>query len=222
MNLICPLRCGGCNVHGHTLCPQCIDSFLVVDEETSCPICGMPVGIRKACGRCIAEKNMFAEGLYGFYYENRLRDAMHAFKFSGRKDVGRCLVGLVEEKISAFSDKFDCIIPIPVTEKRLRERGFNQSFILAEEIARMTGRPVLHSMLRKTKETKDQYTLSREERRKNIKGAFSLTGNTSLKGKMVLLVDDLYTTGQTSREAARILYQGKAQSVVLFALARTP
>ncbi len=117
----------------------------------------MPVGIREVCGRCIDEKNLFEEGLYGFYYKDRLRDAIHAFKFSGRKDVGRYLVRLAEKKIAAFSAKFDSIIPLPVTEKRLRERGFNQSFILAEEISRMTGKPVHHSTLRKIKETKDQY-----------------------------------------------------------------
>jgi ComF family protein len=182
----------------------------------------MPVGIRSVCGKCLSEKNGFEEGLYGFYYENRLRDAIHSFKFSGRKDVGKHLVGLVEKKITAFSPKFDCIIPLPVTEKRLRERGFNQSFILAQEISQMTGKPVYHSYLHKTKDTKDQYALSREERKKNIKGAFSLAKQANLKGKKVLLVDDLYTTGQTAGEATRILYRGKPESIVFFALARTP
>jgi competence protein ComFC len=222
VNLIYPLHCGGCNAHGFILCPECIDSFSSVEEETSCPICGMPVGIRKVCGRCIDEKNLFQEGLFGFYYENRLRDAIHSFKFSGRKDVGRHLIALVEKKITSFSAKFDCIIPLPVTEKRLRERGFNQSFILAEEISRITSKPIHHSILYKTKETKDQYTLSKDERKKNIRGAFALANNTNLKGKKALLVDDLYTTGQTAREATKILYRGKTESVFFFALARTP
>jgi ComF family protein len=182
----------------------------------------MPVGIRSICGKCVSEKTLLQEGLYGFYYENRLRDAIHSFKFSGRKDVGKFLVGLVEKRITAFSAKFNCIVPLPVTEKRLRERGFNQSFILAEEISRMTGKPVYHSALRKAKETKDQYSLSKDERKKNIKGAFSLVNDASLEGKKVLLVDDLYTTGQTAKEAARTLIRGKADSVVFFALARTP
>jgi competence protein ComFC len=192
MDLVYPLRCGGCGTNGHTLCKECIDTFLYVDEESSCPMCGMPVGIRSVCGKCLDEKNLFKEGLYGFYYENKLRDAIHSFKFSGRKDVGKRLVCLIEERIVAFSARFDCIIPLPVTEKRLKERGFNQSFIIAEEISRMAGKPLYHSILHK------------------------------IKGKKVLLVDDLYTTGQTAREAARILLKGKAESVVFFALARTP
>jgi ComF family protein len=182
----------------------------------------MPVGTRSVCGKCLFEKNVFEEGLYGFYYENRLRDAIHSFKFSGRKDVGKLLVSLIEERIVAFSAKFDCIIPLPVTEKRLRERGFNQSFIIAEEISRISSKPIYHSILHKVKETRDQYALSRDERKKNIRGAFSLTNEATVRGKSALLVDDLYTTGQTAREAARVLLNGKAKSMVFFALARTP
>jgi ComF family protein len=222
MDLVYPLRCGGCGTYGYILCPECIGSFLPVEGETSCPICGMPVGTRRACGRCLGEKHLFEEGLYGFYYESRLRDAIHSFKFSGRKDVGRYLVSLVKGAIMAFSDKFDCVAPLPVSEKRLRERGFNQSFILAEEISKMTGKPVYHSVLLKQRETRDQYTLSKDDRKKNIRGAFSLSGDVNLRGRKVLLVDDLYTTGETAREASRILRQGKAESVVFFALARTP
>lgn len=198
--------------------------FQMVEEGLSCPVCGMPLGIRKLCGRCLDKKRLFHEGLYGFYYENRLREAIHSFKFSGRKDVGRRLVRLVESKIVAFAHQFNCIIPLPVTDKRLRQRGFNQSYILAEEISGMTGRPIFHSILLKTRETKDQYTLSKEERKKNVRGAFSLDHKVShvITGKSVLLVDDLYTTGQTAREATRVLLQVKPERVVLFALARTP
>jgi len=174
------------------------------------------------CGSCIGEKGAFEEGLYGFYFENKLRDAVHSFKFTGRKDVGKRLVGLMKEKIIPFSEKFDCIVPMPVTEKRLKKRGFNQSFIVAEEISRMTGKPVYHAILQKTKETRDQYSLARDERRKNVRGVFALSDGREIRGKRVLLVDDLYTTGATAREASRTLMRGKTRTVVLFALARTP
>lgn len=221
MDLVYPLRCGGCGTNGYVLCKECTDTFLPVDEETSCPLCGLPVGVRSVCGKCLGDKNLFDEGIYGFYYENRLRDAIHSFKFSGRKDVGKYLIGLVERKIAASSSRFDCIVPLPVTEKRLKERGFNQSFILGEEISKISGKPVLHSALKKTKETKDQYSLSKDARKRNVKNAFSLSGDAKIKEKRVLLVDDLYTTGHTAREATRILLRGKAGGVVFFALART-
>ena len=174
------------------------------------------------CGECIDEKRGFQEGHYGFYFENRLRDAVHAFKFEGRKDVGKCLVSLVREKAAALSDVADVIIPVPVTEKRLKERGFNQSFIISEEISSLTNRPVLHNVLRKTRETADQFTLSKDERRKNIRGVFAVTDRKRMEvaGKRVLLVDDLFTTGYTVREASRALLKGKAERVTVFALAR--
>jgi ComF family protein len=221
MDLVYPLHCGACNASGHIVCKECVNTFLPVEEESSCPLCGLPVGTRNVCGKCLGNKNLFEEGIYGFYYENRLRDAIHSFKFSGRKDVGKYLVGLVAKKITAWSSRLDCIIPLPVTEKRLRERGFNQSFILAEEISKLTNKPICHSVLLKTKETRDQYTLSKDERKKNVKNAFSLARDAKLRGKKVLLVDDLYTTGQTAREAARTLLRGRVEGVVFFALART-
>lgn len=172
------------------------------------------------CGECIDGKKGFHEGCYGFYFEGRLRDAIHAFKFGGRKDVGKFLVSLINEKITFLAGGLDAIIPIPVTEKRLKERGFNQSFIISEEISRIISRPVLHNALRKRKETKDQLTLSKDERKRNIKGAFELKSIHGLAGKRILLVDDLFTTGYTVREASRILLGGGVERVTVFALAR--
>ncbi len=172
------------------------------------------------CGECIVEERGFREGHYGFYFENRLRDAIHAFKFQKRKDVGRYLVSLIREKVAALSEKVDAIIPVPITEKRLRERGFNQSFIIGEEISGITGCPVLHATLLKTRETKDQYSLSKDERRTNIKGVFAVKDKISIQGKRLLLVDDLFTTGYTVREASRVLLKAGAAEVIVFALAR--
>lgn len=163
----------------------------------------------------------FQGGCYGFYFENRLRDALHAFKFQNRKDVGKQLVSLVQDKIASLGERIDAVVPIPITEKRLKERGFNQSFIIAEEIGQIIARPVRHSILLKTKETKDQYSLTRDERRQNIKGVFAVKDGKSIKGKRILLVDDLFTTGYTVREAARVLSREKADEIIVFALART-
>ncbi len=222
LDIFYPLRCGGCGDRGSSLCKDCIGSFRVVDEGSSCPVCGRWIGKSIVCGGCIGEDRGFERGHYGFYFEGRLRNAMHAFKFNGRKDIGRRLVFLSKEKILSFADAFDCIVPVPVTEKRLKERGFNQSFIIAEEIAKLSGREIGHSVLLKKKDTRDQYSLTREERKKNVKGVFAVQDKSTIKGKKVLLVDDLFTTGYTAREAAETLLRSHAGEVLFFALARTP
>lgn len=174
------------------------------------------------CGACIESRPCFERGYYGFYFEGPLREALLAFKFKGRKDVGRLLIRLLEREIEAMREEFDLIVPLPVTERRLKERGFNQSYLMAEEIGMITGKPLGLSSIHKQKETKDQYTLSREERRKNVRGAFAIRETEAVRSKRILLVDDLMTTGNTVGEASHVLLSAKAKAVVVFALARTP
>ncbi len=211
-----------CGADGAVLCEGCIDEFRRVEDHEACPVCGRWLGTAVLCGECSGARRPFVKGSYGFYYEGRLRDAIHAFKFNGQKEVGRRLVRIVEDKVRALSGEFDRIVPVPVSGRRLRERGFNQSFIIAAQIAGITGKDLCHGALVKRGMTKDQYTLPRIERRKNIKGAFFVQDRASVMDKRILLVDDLFTTGYTAGEAARTLKAAGSGDVALFALARTP
>ena len=222
LDIFYPLYCGGCNTLGSTLCESCIETFRPVEGETTCPICGRLVGKSIVCGACMEEKRAFHRGYFGFYFEGKLRDVIHAFKFHGRRDAGRFLVRLMGGRLNTIADTFDCIVPVPVTERRLLERGFNQSFIIGEEIAKITGKEIYPSVLVKTRKTKDQYSLSKKERKKNIRGAFAVKNGSRIKDKRVLLVDDLFTTGYTAQEASRSLIRSSAGEVIIFALARTP
>lgn len=223
LELVYPTYCGGCGGQGDALCRACLDSFRPVDRTGTCPVCGRWTGEAVECGACITDPALFERGHFGYVFEGPVRKALHAFKFRGRKDVGRALVRTLEEQITSMASDFDLIVPLPVTEKRLRARGFNQSFIVSVEISRMTGKPVDHRTLRKTRETQDQYTLPKKERKKNLVRAFSIEGSgEALKGKRVLLVDDLYTTGNTAREASKTITRAKTAAILFFALARTP
>ena len=222
LNIVHPVYCGGCGKAGDTICKNCLDSFAIVEDDLTCPVCGRQVGSKIVCGECIQHDRGFERGYFGFYFEDKLREAVHSFKFQGRRDVGKRLVYVIREKIVSFSDRFDCIIPIPVTEKRLRERGFNQSFIIGDEISKITGNPIYHSILCKVRETKDQFSLHRDERKKNVKGVFTAKDVDRIKAKRVLLVDDLFTTGYTAKEASRVLKKAGVRSTLFFALARTP
>ena len=222
-SVFCPLTCSGCNRESdRVICEECIDTFRPVVTESACPVCGRQTGTDVLCGSCIKNKNTFQQGYFGYYFEGRLRDTIHAFKFNGRTDAGKYLVHLMKERVFLIRNTFDCIIPVPVTAKRLHQRGFNQSFIIGEEIAGITQKPVYPSVLFKTKETKDQFTLSKKERKQNVRGVFSVRRVNQIAGKRVLLVDDLFTTGYTANEATRVLMKASARAVTFFALARTP
>lgn len=174
------------------------------------------------CGSCSGSKTWFRRGSFGFEYDGALREAIHAFKFQGAGKIGRQLVRLVSDKFHGLDREVDCIVPVPVSEGRLRERGFNQSYIIADEIAALTGLAVEHTALVKNEGVRDQFSLSRNERKKNIRGAFRVKRPDLVNGRRILLVDDLFTTGYTAAEAARTLTRAGSSDIVLFALGRTP
>lgn len=123
--------------------------------------------------------------------------------------------------ISSYPDLqgFDVIIPVPLHIKRLRERGFNQSLLLARAVGRKNNIPVNPFGLKRIRWTEPQVNLSGKERKINVKGAFEFHGD--VKGKTVLLIDDVYTTGATVAECSKVLKKGGAKGVCVLTLART-
>jgi len=222
LNIVYHHTCASCGEKGDIICKRCRDSFLIIDYNNVCPLCGRHVGKRILCGECMLTKRYFSEGYFGFVYENKLKEAIHTFKFKGRPEVGRYLVSFIEHVVTLLANKIDLIVPVPITEKRLKERGFNQSYIISQEISKIIHKPVADDALIKSRETKNQYLLSREDRKKNIKGAFTLKKPDIIKDKNILLVDDLYTTGFTANEASYIINKARPRTIIFFALARTP
>ncbi len=157
----------------------------------------------------------FRRGLFGFEYDGAIREAIHAFKFDGCKSIGRQLGQMVCEKVLALKSGIDLIVPVSLSARRLGERGFNQSYVIAEEISALLGSAIDYSALVKKDDVRDQ-------RKKNIKYAFRVKRPQNVKGRRILLVDDLFATGYTASEASRTLIQTGSAEVVLFALARTP
>ncbi len=133
--------------------------------------------------------------------------------------MGRFLrTGLPLEIMSAETS-FDLVVPTPLHWRRRLKRGFNQADLLARELSRTTGIPLLRA-LRKTKNTQVQSTLSGPQRRRNVKGAFRVKNAASISKKRILLVDDVYTTGATANACAKVLKDAGAQSVAVLTLAR--
>lgn len=151
-----------------------------------------------------------------------MKDLLHLFKYREKT----ALRLFFADRMSAFLkmygislSAFDFLVPVPLHPARLRERGYNQSALLAQELGRTARRPVLGRSLFRIRNTKSQTTLRQKERWTNIQSAFTIKYPFVFKHKNILIVDDLFTTGATTSEAARVIKQAGAQQVVVLTLA---
>jgi len=147
------------------------------------------------------------------YKDPNVRKAIEAIKFGFNRELVKVLVGGRTPKLES-----DLVVPVPLHWRRLNWRGFNQ----AEEIAKaIDGQPLrLSKMLIRTKNTKQQARLKLEERKENVKGAFKVVNRDKLKGKRILLMDDVFTTGESMKECCRVLKRAGASQVWGLVLAR--
>jgi ComF family protein len=219
LDLIFPPRCVGCGSEGSFLCSQC-KSALAHLHPPLCPRCGIPLHADSYCYAC---KNYQREidGIRSLFPLNGVvRRAVLQFKYQNVKALAAPLADLMWEYLSMHHMPADALVPVPLHPRRLRERGYNQSSLLAVELGRLTSCPVAEGALLRTKNTPPQTkTKSAEERRQNVAGAFSCLGR-RLSGRRVLLIDDVCTSGATHDACATALKRAGTASVWGLTLAR--
>ena len=185
--------------------------------------CGLPLAPgRPACARCRRNRQPFAAGASLGPYEGPLRVAIHELKYRGRRRVAARLAEamLEDDPTRALVAGSDVLVPVPLHPRRLRERGFNQSALLAREVGRRTGRPCGDGVLVRRKDTSPQAGLSAAARRRNVDAAFAVRRRGLVAGHVVVLVDDVFTTGATAYACARALRDAGADEVRLLSVAR--
>jgi ComF family protein len=151
-----------------------------------------------------------------------MRECIHLFKYGRRVILQKPLAGILTEFASQYLDmsNIDMLVPVPLHSLKLREREFNQSALLCEGIYRSFKCPVIKNNLYRTRWTLPQIELTAEERRKNLSGAFGCRRPQEFRGKRVLLIDDVYTTGATVLECSRVLKKAGAKNIDVVTLAR--
>jgi ComF family protein len=151
-----------------------------------------------------------------------VREALHAFKFRGRRrlaePLGDLLIAAVEGRLPLGLP--DLLVPVPLHRRREHERGFNQALLLARRLGRAWDRPVRDDVLVRVVATPSQTALEAPQRRANVRGAFRLRRPELIAGRHVIVVDDILTTGATVSECARVLQGGGAATVGILAAAR--
>ena len=146
--------------------------------------------------------------------------ALHRYKYVPDVSLAPALARLMLRQAPYDSSSYDMMVPVPLHIQRLRWRGFNQAQLLVREICRAARVPVDPFVLERTRATAPQVELDTSARRRNVAGAFSVTDSRRLRGRSVLLVDDVYTTGATANECSRALLRGGAARVDVLVLAR--
>lgn len=236
LDFVLPPQCRICGARtaGEPIPWVCQRCWLAIEYITPpiCLQCGQPLaappeGIASAehrCGACLLQPPPYERARAVGLYSGALRDIIHAMKY-------RRIYGLVRPLAELLQSQFlyhwgDCLpeafVPVPLHRRRLREREFDQAFALANYLSRATGIPLWADVLVRHRPTASQVGLNAVQRRHNVQGAFTIRTplRCRCRGKTLLLIDDVYTTGATAQECARLLRQAGAARVEVYALAR--
>lgn len=212
LDLLFPRRCVGCGRYGDLLCRNCAAS-LSRALPPRCPRCWQPWAAGSVCLSCQEEPPSFDGATTPYIYEGTARKALWALKYDGVSALAGPMGHLMAEHWEQAGITVDVVVPVPLHPRRRRQRGYNQSALLAREVARRCGLPLAEESLRRIRMTPPQMrTTDLAQRRHNVAGAFA-AGSQQVKGQRVLLIDDVMTSGATLDACAKALRQGGARSV---------
>ena len=208
-------------------CRRCWDLIRPL-HGPSCPRCHRPCPSPSAltysptheCGDCRTREPNYSQVWAPYAYCSPLQDAIALFKYRGRVALADALSSLLLKALPERLE-FDRLMPIPLHPNRLRQREFNQSLLLADRIGSALGLPVSYRNLIRTVDTDPQISLPRAARLHNLRKAFAIRAPQDVAGARILLVDDVFTTGTTASECARVLLKAGAKQVAVLALARS-
>lgn len=204
----------------YNLCAECM-SHLPRTGEHICLSCGVPLSDEADfCIRCENSDSDFAFNRAPLVYEGEAKDAILALKFANKKYLAKTFGAMMSDEYLRRGINAEIAVFVPMTEAEEKSRGFNQSELLAREVADRLSLPLLPALV-KTKDTSSQKRLSADERAENLEGAFKCVFG-EVKNRRILLIDDVFTTGATANSCAHALLKGGAREVFVLTCAVTP
>ena len=219
LDFLFPPRCVSCGRGGDFICASCRRSLIRITPPL-CPRCGLPQPGGVLCPGCLRWQAEIDGIRSPFRFEGVIRQAVHQLKYQNLRALAAPLAGWLGEYFQSNAMPAEVLAPVPLHPKRLRERGYNQAKLLAEELGRLINLPVAADCLIREKPTPPQARSSTvEERRRNVAGAFACRDR-RLEGQQVLLIDDVCTSGATLDAAAAAVKAAGAATVWGLALAR--
>lgn len=231
ISIIYPTVCAGCNKPNHNnekniyICNECYYS-IKRHVPPFCQKCGRGLMQTKdiysgVCSTCQNRKYYFNQAWSICSYEGVIKDLIHKFKYNQKEQYKAIFENLFNEFFETFNvlSEIDLIIPIPLHPARLREREYNQSQILASIVSKIINKPLGSGVLIRRKNTKSQINLNEKKRIKNITGCFDIKNSKEILNKPILLIDDVFTTGITLSEAARVINEFHPKKISVLTLA---
>jgi ComF family protein len=212
LDVALPPACAGCGEEGLAFCPRCRRSL---DARLSLPA-GCPMGLPSALPMPLAQLEWCAP------FSGPVRAALHGLKYAGERRLTEPLAAAVAARWQAAGVGGEVMVPVPVHAERARRRGYDQAVLLTVEVSRRLHMPWL-AALERTRNTSPQFDLGRRARRANVAGAFAVRGPweaAQVRGRWVVLVDDVVTTGSTLTACAEALYAAGATAVSAVTVAR--
>lgn len=227
ISVLFPIRCVHCGRGGNWLCRECANTMKPVGP-TVCPRCGRPEshGYRYSaplvCPECRGRELHFTRARAAFHFDGPARSLVHRLKYSGQRRLAGFMADVSAAAAAGLTGNGGRVnlTYVPLHSEKLISRGYNQAGLYARAFARRLDLP-LKDFLLKNHPTMPQNRLNFDERRKNLTGSFTLRRGARPGGEMVILVDDVYTTGSTASECARILKEGLGVKVYIWTFART-
>lgn len=212
LDILYPYRCPACKkiVNSSGFCELCWKSLIFI-EEPCCFVCGKPIDTTVSkgliCAECLKVRYYFDRSFSVFVYNDTIAKSIFEFKFYQKLFLGKFFTNFLYNKIKNFDEKIDFIIGVPMHYKKLIQRGYNQSVILAVELSKKLNIPHINNLIIKIKDTKAQVKLNSKTRKVNLRHAFKLNNKykSLIKNKNILIVDDVFTTGSTINECSKIL-----------------
>jgi len=221
LDLLFPRKCFGCGQEDFWLCPECFTKIIKVQEQL-CPKCHRVSALGQFCPSCKKDKKLSGVLVSLYLDQGSVRDLIHALKYDFIFGLAPILASfMIEPAFKLINEKkIDYIVPVPLHKSRFSWRGFNHAEKLAEIISFQTKVALKTRVLVRRIKTTPQVELKREERLKNVRGAFCCPKPEEIFEKSIILVDDVLTTGATLEECAKTLRQAGAKNVWGLVIAR--